>query len=317
MNQTTIDVLQTLNPSFLPEKLLFREKEYSQLLSNIKNSVNTIVYGPDGSGKTTLLRKASLETNSNKSRVLYIDCSLYKTANAVLREILIDRPIASRSNYDLLKRLIERARNIKFAACLDHIENLEEKEIMGQLMQAGVCVVFACTSHEYFLSLAPGTRASVVGVIELITYSQDQAFEILKNRVKSMSNPFSEKIIKKIADKTEGNLTISMNVLKAAAMKADSQKKSLEEIELDEILLEHDCPERLNLDEKLLIRILQEWKSLPASRLLDFYVQKARHPRSERAFRNYMENLCSKGLVKALGERRGRTYEIIEGDLNG
>jgi hypothetical protein len=48
---------------------------------------------------------------------------------------------------------------------------------------------------------------------------------------------------------------------------------------------------------------LQEWKSLPASRLYDFYVQNTKHPKSERSFRNYVESLCSKGLVKLLARR--------------
>jgi len=56
---------------------------------------------------------------------------------------------------------------------------------------------------------------------------------------------------------------------------------------------------------------LQQWKSLPASILYDFYVQNTRHPKGERSFRNYMENLCSKGLVKAIGEKRGRIYEVV------
>jgi len=41
-------------------------------------------------------------------------------------------------------------------------------------------------------------------------------------------------------------------------------------------------------------------------------LQSVRHPKSERSFRNYMESLCFKGLVKAIGEKRGRIYEIVE-----
>jgi len=55
---------------------------------------------------------------------------------------------------------------------------------------------------------------------------------------------------------------------------------------------------------------------LPARRLYDFYIQNTRHPKSERSFRNYMESLCSKGLVKAIGEKRGRVYEILEVEEN-
>lgn len=64
------------------------------------------------------------------------------------------------------------------------------------------------------------------------------------------------------------------------------------------------------------MKILEEWRSLPASRLFDFYVQRARYPKGQRSFRNYMENLCAKGLVKAVGDKRGRIYEIVDdGDV--
>jgi len=98
------------------------------------------------------------------------------------------------------------------------------------------------------------------------------------------------------------------------ALKAESENKKT--IEESDIQINNDCPPKLNHDEKILLKILEEWKSLPASRLYDFYVQNTRHPKGERSFRNYMENLCSKGLVRAIGEKRGRIYEIVEGDLD-
>jgi len=74
--------------------------------------------------------------------------------------------------------------------------------------------------------------------------------------------------------------------------------------------------EKLSRDEKILLRILEKWKSLPASRLYDFYVQNSGHPKGKRSFRNYMENLCSKGLVKAIGDKRGRIYEMAQEDMD-
>lgn len=320
MSQKIIEDMESLQPSYLPKKLIFREKEYSELLANLRNSINSLLYGPIASGKTALLKKAALETNSNRIRAIYIDCSLYKTANAILREILIDRPIASRSNYDLLKRLAERARNNRFAVCLDHVEDLDEKEIIGQLMGIGICAILACDSHEWFLTLDPRTRTSIAATIELKAYSVEQALQIAKARVEQALLPgtYSEDTIREIVEKTKANIPTTLNVLAAAALKAENQdKKSIDEIQLNGILPEHDCPEGLNADEGVILRILEESKSLPASRLRGFYTEKSRYPKSERAFRNYMENLCSKGLVKALGVNRGRTYEIVEDEPGG
>lgn len=303
------------SPFAIPEKVLFRAKEYSQLLANIRNSANTLIHGPVGSGKTALLRKASQELSSAKGKVMYIDCSLYQTANAVLREVLIDRPIASRNNYDLLKRLVERARNNRFAICLDHIENLKEKEIIGQLMQVGICVVITCNDTDFLSTLDLKARTGVASTIELRPYTAEQTFQILRQRSveATPSDTYSDEDLKQIAQKTKGNITLALNILKTAAFRLEAQDaESADDIDLYDIMLEHDCPEKLNQDQKLLIRILQEWKGLPPSRLYDFYVQKSRHPKSERAFRNYMADLCARDMVKAVGDKRGRVYEVVE-----
>jgi len=92
-----------LSPSHVPDNLLHREREESLALDNAKNGVNTFVYGPSGSGKTVVLKKVCLESSSSGGRIFYIDCSLYQTINSVLREILTDRLVFSRSNYDLFE----------------------------------------------------------------------------------------------------------------------------------------------------------------------------------------------------------------------
>jgi Cdc6-like AAA superfamily ATPase len=306
-NQEKFSLLDT------PEKLLFRENEYSQLVTNIKNSANTLVHGPLGSGKTTLLRRASQELSTVSAKVVFIDCSLYQTANAVLRELLIDRPIASRSNYDLLKRLIERARNNKPTICLDHIENLKEKEVIGQLMQIGLCVVIACNGAECISSLDLRARVGIASVLELKPYTEEQTFRILKKVTDEVpgAKDISDEILSTIAAKTRGNITLALNILKTMVFKSQAQGKDILE-DINSILIEHDYSGKLNHDEKLLMQVLREWKSLPASRLYDFYVQRSKHPKSERAFRNYMSDLASKGLAKSIGEKRGRVYEIIE-----
>jgi hypothetical protein len=95
------------------------------------------------------------------------------------------------------------------------------------------------------------------------------------------------------------------------ALKAENQgKDSIGEVEYE---YEVDCEdEELNVDEKSLVNILREQKSLGSNALYGFYSQRARHPKGERSFRNYMHDLCLRGLVKNIGEKRGRIYEIIE-----
>ncbi|MDH5733089.1 MAG: hypothetical protein OEY88_04820 [Candidatus Bathyarchaeota archaeon] len=72
----------------------------------------------------------------------------------------------------------------------------------------------------------------------------------------------------------------------------------------------------MSADERILVNILREQKSLASNALDGFYSQRAWHPKSRRSFRNYMQNLCTMGLVRNLGEKRGRVYEIVNEILN-
>jgi len=98
-------------------------------------------------------------------------------------------------------------------------------------------------------------------------------------------------------------------------LKAESEdKNSIDEVEYE---YEVDCEdEELTADERILVKILREQKSLASNTLYGFYSQKARHPKSRRSFRNYMQNLCMMGLVRNVGEKRGRVYEVVNGILN-
>jgi len=84
---------------------------------------------------------------------------------------------------------------------------------------------------------------------------------------------YSEDTLRRIAQITKGNVTLSFVLLKSLALKAESlDKDSLNDVELN---YEVDCPdEGLNQDEKILLHILEEWKSLPSSRLYDFYLER-------------------------------------------
>jgi len=307
---------EVLSQFYLPEKILHRDKEKAELTSNLKNFVNTFIHGPCGSGKTTLVKSVIRDMNK-KVNVAYIDCSVYQTTYSVLKEILPRSEfILYRSNYELIKELLKYAKDRRFAVCFDNFEKLKEKDLIARLMSLNLCVVSISDEEENFSLLNENVRSNIPSVIRLQPYTIEQSFDILRNRAdKALAKwSYTDAIIKKIAEKIKGNISLGVNALKAAALKAETEnKKAIEEADIQ---INNDCPQKLSQDKKVLLKILEEWKSLPASRLYDFYVQNTRHPKGERSFRNYMENLCSEGLVRAVGEKRGRVYEIIEGGEN-
>jgi len=309
--------IEVLSESHIPENILHREKELAHL-SNAINVVNTFVHGPSGSGKTLLVKKIIEDFNARRKGIaIYIDCCLYQTTNAIFHEILLslNTIVSSKSNYDLTKRLKAKMRNLGcgLTICLDHFERLKEIETVNRLLSLEVKLILVSENSETYRRLNAIGKANITNIIEIQNYSEGQAFEILLDRAREAleGTAYSEDTIRKIIQSSSGNITLGLNLLKALALKAESEGKDL--IEDVEYEYEVDCEhEELSADERILVSILREQKTLASNALYGFYSQKARYPKGARSFRNYMQNLCLKGLVKSIGEKRGRIYEIVE-----
>ena len=306
---------EILSKNYLPEKLLYREKEKNELLSNLRNFMSVIVYGTPGTGKTSLVKHVFKSLDSKVLRS-YINCALYQTTYSILKEITPRAKfIFCRSNYELLKELMREIKQRRLVVCFDNFEKLKEKDLIKKFLLLGITLVLITDEEENLLLLPEDVRTNSAR-IKFEPYSLEQTFDILKNRAeKALARwSYSDSLLKKIAEKCKGNVALGINLLKLAAINAESKnKKTIDESDIPQI---EDCPLKLSYDEKTLLKILKEHKSLPASKLFELYVQNSKHPKGERSFRNYMRNLCLKGLVRAIGEKRGRFYEIVEGDLN-
>jgi len=315
MSQIVIDP-DPLSPSFLPEKLLHREEEYKQLSGNIKNRINTIILGPIGSGKTALIKLAMHDIKD----LLYIDCLLYSTEYSVLKEIIpSNRFIVCRSNYELFKELQKIAKERKLVVCFDNFTQLKNIDVIKKMMSIGICIILVGRVERNSPSLNQNILSNIPSFIRLHEYSVEQTLDILKERAKLALNNWSytESPLRRIAERVGGNITLAVNVLRIAALKAESEnKKSIDEIDLNSLLPQVDCLDELSNDERIVFKILSEHKSLPSNQLYTMYVQTAKYPKCERSFRNYMESLFSKGLVKAIGDKKGRVYEIVESNAS-
>jgi Cdc6-like AAA superfamily ATPase len=316
-----VTTYEVLSESYIPQNILHREKELGRL-SNAINVVNTFVYGPTGAGKTLLIKKVIQDFNAKSSGMaIYIDCCLYQTTNAIFHEILLSMNtiVSSKSNYALTKRLKERVRRLDhgLSICLDHFERLKEIETVNRLLSLGVKLVIVSDSHETFRKLNSMGKANITNIIEIPSYSVDQALDILLDRTREAleGTAYSDETIRKIAQASSGNMTLCLNLLRALALKAEGEdKNSIDEVEWN---YEVDCEDdSLSADERILVKILREQNSLASNTLYGFYSQRARHPKSRRSFRNYMQNLCVMGLVRNVGEKRGRVYEIVNGLFN-
>lgn len=283
-----------------------RELERAQILEYLKNSVNTVVCGPSGIGKTTVIKSVIEETNNNYGQAVYVDCSLYQTANAILREILLSlgSVIASKSNYELTKRLREKTRKVKLYVFLDHFENLKNDDILNILLGLDFCVCLITDSFESYRMMSLTQRARFVNIVKIEKLTADEVTEVLRE----MASPkVNNEVLQKIVEKSDGNLTLALNMLRSV----EANPENIATIEQNDFYDGHTNNVH-NLESSAILQILEQKKRIPSGELYRLYCEKSEYPKSERSFRNYMQDLCRKGLVRSIGDKKGRFYEIIE-----
>jgi Cdc6-like AAA superfamily ATPase len=314
-----------VNPEYLstnwrPDRVLFRAAEESMLNKALDNEIKTIVIGPFGSGKTSLIKRARESYNRGSiGHAVYVDCSIYQTTYSVLKEILPKSELVFyRSNYELIRELRRYASKNRFTVIFDNFEKLKEKDLILKLMSLGLSVVLVTDSEDALWDLDIKIRSNIPNIIKLEPYTEEQTFEILKRRAeKALSEEsYSDEVLREIASHVNGNLTLGINSLKAAAIQAESRgSPTIAESDIDIPSL--DIPSN-RTDEKVLFDIVKKEKTIKSKPLYDSYAGQVHSPKSMRAYRNYMHSLCSKGLVRAIGDKRGRVYEFVgDNDVHG
>jgi Cdc6-like AAA superfamily ATPase len=285
-----------------------RKKEKAQLLGLLKNSINVFVFGPHGIGKTILIKTVAEEYANRFGQAVYIDCLLYQTANAILREILfsLGSVIASKSNYDLAKRLREKTRKVNLVAILDHAENLKDYEILKFLFGLNIPVCLVSNNFVCYKRLSSPMKSRIPNIVKLQNPSKEEVLNIIRERAGSIE----KRLLDEIAEKVEGNITLAVNLLES--IKVRNAGRCLIQ---DFFSHENKIKKQLNEDCKTILKILKQKKKLPGGELFRLYQRNSEFPKSERSFRKYMQALCKRGIVKSIGDKRGRLYELIGGAI--
>jgi len=303
---------EPLEDSYLPDKLLFRDKELKTLSSLANGGLNIAVQGPAGSGKTTLVRYAlANDLLRSYDKAIYVDCILFQTTNSVLKEILYEvSPLSSipQSNSSLISRLALKARNRKLLVVLDHFDRVYEQDVVDKLLSLGVKLIIIMNRD---VKLSEAARARIAYWLRLERYTLNQVREILLERVKVALRPgsCSDEVLNEIARRSNGNASLALTMLKAAVSVAESLGEDYVSINhIPAFMVEN---EKLGDDEALLLQILREHRRLHASKLYEAYKRLSLSPKGERSFRRYMGRLVAKGLVRAIGAKRWRIYEVV------
>ncbi len=90
---------EVLSPHYVPDDLLFREKEITRLMTAILPALknerphNIFVYGKTGTGKTATLRRVLQELseeNNERIKAVYMNCRVYDSRYKVLQKCISD-----------------------------------------------------------------------------------------------------------------------------------------------------------------------------------------------------------------------------------
>lgn len=118
-------------------------------------------------------------------------------------------------------------------------------------------MIVVSDKEESLARLDPFTRSSFASIIRIPTYSVSETFDIIKDRAEDAlkQGSYTDAIIRKIAEGSNGNISLAINMLKSAALKVENENRTkIEETDFPV----NDCPKyELNQDERILLKILE------------------------------------------------------------
>ncbi|RZN45196.1 ORC1-type DNA replication protein [archaeon] len=256
---------QVFNPNYLPDTLLFRDKELQALVSLVRPGLrggkphNTLIIGPPGTGKTTTVHFLFDEIQNASDRMVpvHINCKLSNTKFTVMSEvhkkIFGHRPPETGVPYT---RVYEKVMNhldrkgLSLLVALDDIDFLFEQKYANDIMydilrayeqyprvRTGVVAIL---SREDFKEVI-ATKLYSIFMPQEVTfppYSLSETYEILLKRAQAGFFPgvISQELVEHIAELTasQGDLRVGITLLSSSGIIAESHaKRKIEREDID------------------------------------------------------------------------------------
>ncbi len=313
---------EVLLPDFLPDELLHRNSELQTIASAIKpllrkqDGDHLLIHGKSGTGKTSCVKSILKQLTEHSMAVLpvYVNCWENPTKAAIYARIIetMQLPVPRRGlgADELFDKVLQYVKHYSkpVLLVLDELDGLEQQELLYVIARAneksGILFgIIGITNNPAFLSkLDPRTRGSLhFSELAFKEYSQDQLFEILKERAVIGLAPasFDERLLHKIsASVDEGSARVALERLRKVAKHAERSGKM--KISLQDLA---DCEDEsfgpkirpgaaLTDFELLVVAKLRE-----GEKNTDELYSSMKYERSKRQFMNYLSQLEKKGII--------------------
>ncbi|MHA2319362.1 MAG: Cdc6/Cdc18 family protein, partial [Candidatus Hodarchaeales archaeon] len=329
---------RTLDQSFIPDTLNFREDHIRRISQNFRElfvskggglegfSTNIALTGSAGIGKTVTSRYTveRLQAMAEKYRVkVYIDyknCWTTRTKTSILRSILRDQfGVASRGFSDeestdiLIRRL--NSEQAYLILILDEVSVLQQKDIRGFIhlpeefgSSHRISLIMISRPTEWKVALSSIVSQRIADVIHFDPYNYEETREILEYRAKLAfkSHALSDDIIDMVAeisDQTK-NLRHGIETLYRSGRAADQKR-------IDEISPELIRRAKNDVYPEMRADILEELNTHELIAALS--VARRLHHKGitattiEHSFKNY-RIICEEWNVSSNGEAAFRNY---------
>jgi cell division control protein 6 len=328
---------EILSPEYLPELLLHREQQIKQLANNLEPAAkgrkpqNTFLFGSPGIGKTasTKFIFRQLEEEYPNVKTIYINCWDYKTANSVLGKIAEElKSFVSRRGVgkdEILEKIVESCKKMKkgLVVCLDEVDQLifNDQEVLYDLLRINqyienpVGLVFISNNPHVFANVEPRIKSSLnIEEIEFKAYSIEEMKDILQERAKLAFISFEPAVVLLSANHAvmnDGDVRVGLECLMKAGRIAEQEGNKVKVEHMKKILSgvkpvkPEILKERISEDERIILEVIDEYRTLNSGELYELYSKKVEVPVSDRRFRDFVNHLANIGLVKIRERKRG------------
>ena len=328
---------RVLREDFVPSEVVHRHDEVNLLSESLEPLLSdrqadpTFLFGPTGVGKTCIAKYVlgQLREQEPSIDVAYVNCwqeytrfrVLYSVLEAVGRTADIHRSTPKDELFDRLRETDDQP----VVAILDEVDQLEETAALYDLHRLGhvSLVLIANREEELFASFDDRVRSRLRAGsrVRFDRYGTDELAAILAERADKAIEPgaVSDGQLRTIADAASGDARVGIGILRSAARRASQQ--GLESV--TDTVLEAAIPdartairrktvEGLIEHQRVLYDVIAEAGEIDPGDLYDEYERRVDDPKTNRTLRNYLTKMVHYDLIEAVGERRGRTYRLVD-----
>lgn len=194
-----------LSPHYVPDEILFRDNEISEILytlapaANGQKPRNLFIYGKTGTGKTCSARKVAEKIErmgNNKVSITYVNCRIYNSRYRLMQKILKQfSPELEKSGFGLpfiYEKLIEvMNRGIQLIVILDEIDMIRDlDELIYTLTRSndekktgGISIIGISNKLSFKNDLDARSKSSLYeSEMVFAPYTAPQLQQILKQR---------------------------------------------------------------------------------------------------------------------------------------